>query len=58
MEMQTGSTNNHISQIFSVLALAAPMYRWDWFVAPSFEDPWHFGMDPDADLDPQISDSD
>jgi hypothetical protein len=26
MEMQTGSTNNHISQIFFVLA--APMYWW------------------------------
>jgi hypothetical protein len=27
MEMQTGSTNNHISQIFFVFA--APMYWWD-----------------------------
>jgi hypothetical protein len=32
MEMQTGSTKNHISQIFFVLA--APMYWWDWLVAP------------------------
>jgi hypothetical protein len=27
MEMQTGSTNKHISQIFIVLA--APMYWWE-----------------------------
>jgi hypothetical protein len=32
MEMQTGSTNNPISQIFFVFA--APMYWWDWFAAP------------------------
>jgi hypothetical protein len=32
MEMQTGSTNNHISQIFFVLA--ASMYWRDWLVAP------------------------
>ena len=31
MELQTGSTNNHISQIFFVFA--APMY-WDWLAAP------------------------
>ncbi len=30
--MQTGSTNNHISQIFFVFA--APMYWWDWLAAP------------------------
>ncbi len=29
--MQTGSTNNHISQIFFVFA--APMYWWDWLAA-------------------------
>ncbi len=28
MEMQTGSTNNHNSQIFFVLA--APIFWWDW----------------------------
>jgi hypothetical protein len=28
MKMQTGSTNNHIPQIFIVFA--APMYLWDW----------------------------
>jgi hypothetical protein len=32
MEMHTGSTNNHISQIF--LVFAAPMYWWDWLAAP------------------------
>ncbi len=32
MEMQTGSTNNHIYQIFFVFA--APMYWWDWLAAP------------------------
>jgi hypothetical protein len=32
MEMQTGSTNNHISRIFFVFA--APMYLWDWLAAP------------------------
>jgi hypothetical protein len=32
MEMQTGSTNNHISQIFFVFA--APMYCWHWLIAP------------------------
>jgi hypothetical protein len=32
MEMQTGSTNNHISQIFFVFA--APMYWLDWLAAP------------------------
>jgi hypothetical protein len=32
MEMQTGSTNNHITQIFFVFA--APMYLWDWLAAP------------------------
>jgi hypothetical protein len=32
MEMQTGSSNNHIFQIFFVLA--TPIYRWDWLVAP------------------------
>jgi hypothetical protein len=32
MEMQTGSTNNHNSQIFFVLA--APVYWWDWLAAP------------------------
>ena len=32
MEMQTGSTNNHIYQIFFVFA--APMYLWDWLAAP------------------------
>jgi hypothetical protein len=32
MEMQTGSTNNHFSQIFFVFA--APMYWWDWLAAP------------------------
>ncbi len=32
MEMQTGSTNNHISQIFFVFS--APMYWWDWLAAP------------------------
>jgi hypothetical protein len=32
MEMQTGSTNNYIYQIFFVFA--APMYWWDWFAAP------------------------
>ncbi len=31
MEMKTDSTNNHISQIFFVLA--APMYWWDWLAA-------------------------
>jgi hypothetical protein len=32
MEMQTGSTNIHISQIFFVLA--APMEWWYWLAAP------------------------
>jgi hypothetical protein len=32
MEMQTGSTNNNISQIFFVFAV--PMYWWDWLAAP------------------------
>jgi hypothetical protein len=32
MEMQTGSTNNHISWIFFVLA--APMQWWYWLAAP------------------------
>jgi hypothetical protein len=32
MELQTGSTNNHISQIFFVLA--APMSWWYWLAAP------------------------
>jgi hypothetical protein len=32
MEMQTGNTNNHTSQIFFVLA--APMYWREWLVAP------------------------
>jgi hypothetical protein len=32
MEMQTDSTNNHISQIFFVFA--APMYWCDWLAAP------------------------
>ncbi len=33
MEMQTGSTNSHISQIFFVLA--APVYKWwYWLAAP------------------------
>jgi hypothetical protein len=32
MEMQTGSTNNHNSQIFFVFA--APIYWWDWLAAP------------------------
>jgi hypothetical protein len=32
MEMQTGSTIYHISLIFFVLA--APIYWWDWLVAP------------------------
>jgi hypothetical protein len=32
MEIQTGSTNNHISQIFFVLA--APMQWWYWLAAP------------------------
>ncbi len=31
MEMQTGSTNNHIPRIFFVFA--APMYWWDWLAA-------------------------
>jgi hypothetical protein len=31
MEMETASTNNHISQIFFVFA--APMYWWDWLAA-------------------------
>jgi hypothetical protein len=56
MEMQTGSTKNHISQIFFVLA--APMYTWDWLVAPSVADPCHYGMDPNADPDPKIHTSD
>jgi hypothetical protein len=33
MEMQTGSTNNQISQIFFVFA--APVYWWDWLAAPA-----------------------
>jgi hypothetical protein len=33
MEMQTGSTNNRISQIFFVFA--PPMYWWDWLAAPA-----------------------
>jgi hypothetical protein len=33
MEMQTGSTNYHISQIFFVFA--APMYWWNWLAAPN-----------------------
>jgi hypothetical protein len=32
MEMHTGSTINHISQIFFVFA--GPMYWWDWLAAP------------------------
>jgi hypothetical protein len=32
MEMQTRSTIYHISQIF--FGLAAPIYWWDWLVAP------------------------
>jgi hypothetical protein len=32
MEKETGSTNNHISQIFFVFA--APLYWWDWLAAP------------------------
>jgi hypothetical protein len=36
MEMQTGSTKNHISQIFFVFA--APMYWWDWLAAPKIMD--------------------
>ena len=32
MEMQTYSTNNHISQIFFVFA--AQMCWWDWLAAP------------------------
>jgi hypothetical protein len=31
MDMQTGSTNNHTSQI--LFMLAAPI-NWDWLVAP------------------------
>jgi hypothetical protein len=31
-ENETGSTNNHISQIFFVFA--APMYWWDWLAVP------------------------
>ncbi len=31
-EKETGSTNNHISQIFFVFA--APLYWWDWLAAP------------------------
>jgi hypothetical protein len=33
MEMQTGSTNNHISQIFFVFP--APVYLWDRLAAPA-----------------------
>jgi hypothetical protein len=32
----TGSTNNHISQIFFVFA--APMYWWDWLAASALID--------------------
>jgi hypothetical protein len=32
MERQTGSTNDHISQIFFVFA--AQIYWWDWLAAP------------------------
>jgi hypothetical protein len=31
-DMQTGSTNNHISPI--IFVLAAPTHWWDWLVAP------------------------
>jgi hypothetical protein len=34
MEIKTGSTNNHITQIYFVLA--ALMYWWDWLVAPVY----------------------
>jgi hypothetical protein len=33
MDIQTGSTNNHISQIFFVFA--APMYWLDWLASPN-----------------------
>jgi hypothetical protein len=32
VQMHTGSTNNHISQIFFLLA--ASVYWWDWLLAP------------------------
>jgi hypothetical protein len=43
MEMQTGSTNNHISQIFFVFS--APMYWWDWLAAPVLMVRYKGGLD-------------
>jgi hypothetical protein len=47
MEIQTGSTNNHISQIFFVFS--APMYWWDWLAAPVLMVRYKGGLDKTMD---------